>query len=123
MSILDSDLLCHRCSIQQRGNPTTNEDGEPTYIWTTIQTNIPCRFVFGNYNDNPEDNKHQYKWEADPLKPLVYLPPGVTLDRYTTRIVTGDTGVAGTYGIVDIKTRWDEISIDHYEVLLTKVIT
>lgn len=123
MSILDSDLLCHRCDIYQRSLTSTNLDGEPSYTWTLIHSNVKCRFVYGNYNDNPENDKHQYKWEADPLKPLVYLPPGVTVDRYTTRIVTTNEGVAGTYGVVDVKARWDESSLDHYEVLLAKVIT
>jgi len=96
-----------------------NEEKEPEYYWVTVSS-VRCRFDFSNYNDNPEDDKHKYINEANPSKPLVYLPPTAIVERYTTTITTINTGFEGTYGVVDIKARCDESIVDHYEVLLTK---
>jgi hypothetical protein len=98
-----------------------NADKEKEYYWKAI-SGIQCKFVEGNYNYNPENQKHNYFGEASPKLLTVYLPPSAPISRYTYTLTSTDVGFEGTYGIVDVKTRYDESDIDHYEILITKEI-
>lgn len=121
----DNDVITSEHGSARVGvteNVLVNKNKEPLYSWKIVEENVPCMFSYSGLTSNPEDDKHQYKWEASPALLTIYLPPTVYVQRYSTRITSNTPGFTDKFGVVDVRYHYSIDELHHIEALVSRGI-
>lgn len=112
--------LIHSCTIQVRSQDSSNDYGEPVNTWADEQTSVKCRFYIQRITTD-QSERHR-GGELVQLVPKILLDSDVTVTEDDRRVVTTETGFAGTYDILKVYPRYTGHSLHHYECDLRKVV-
>ena len=107
----------HTCTIQKKTVGASDHHGGGANTWANNQVGVPCRFT----------NLSEQKRYPEPAGivvsdiPVVLLPNTTTVEKLTYRVVTTQTGFAGTYDIIRIHRRPTATGTNHITSILQVV--